>query len=117
MITWPFPESVTLQRTSIDSADEYGNDVLVDVEEVVHGCAIWPSDANASGSNEDVQARDLVISGYTVLLPSGTTVTPFDRMILPDGLTYEVVGTPGRWRSPLTSTDPGVQVTLQRVTG
>lgn len=114
---WPYPESVTLHRVSIDGVDEYGNDVLVDVTQTVDGCALWPSDANASGSNEDTQARDLVLSGYTVLMPTGTTVTPYDRVTLPDGLLYEVVGTPGRWRSPLTATDPGVQVMLQRVAG
>ena len=117
-MTWAYPEPVTLLRNEFGSSqDEYGNDLLTPVQVVVEGCVVRPSDANAAGSNEDVSARDLVISGYTLLAPPGTVIEPTDQVLLTDGFTYEVVGRPGEWRSPFTNHGPGVQVTLRRVTG
>jgi hypothetical protein len=116
-VIWPYPEPITLLRTTIDSVDEYGNDVLVEQTEEIAGCIVWPSDLNASGSNESEQAQDLVISGYTVLAPPGTGIRPTDRVQLADGLTYEVIGEPGQWRSAFTNRQPGVQVALRRITG
>lgn len=112
---WPYGEPVTLLRTELDGIDDYGNDVLIEVEQIVQGCAIWPSDT--SGSNENAQAGDLIVTGYTVLVPPDVEVLATDRMRLADGQTYEIVGTPGVWRSVLTNLRPGSQVALQLVTG
>ena len=114
---WPYPEPITLLRTATGPPDSYGNDTVTETEQLVEGCAVWPSDSNASGSNENVQAADMVITGYALLAPPGTGITAADRVRLADGRTYEVVGTPGTWRSPLTNRQPGEQVSLRLVTG
>lgn len=113
-----YAETITLLRTIVSGVDEYGNDVLDDVELRVPGCAIWPSDSNGAGGNEDTNARDLVISGYTVLCREGTDVRATDRVKLPnDTGIYEVVGRPGVWRNPLSGSRSGVQISVRLVTG
>jgi hypothetical protein len=116
-IPWPYGVTVTLQQISVDGSDAYGNDSLVATERVVPGCVVWPNDSNGSGGNEDTSARDQVLVGYALLMPPGTVVEATDRVVLPNGHTYEVIGEPGEWLSPMTGRQPGVQVALQRITG
>lgn len=115
----PLPVTVTLHRAGTPTEDEYGNDVATETAVPVPGCAVWPSDPNAAGANEQLQARDTVITGLTVLAPAGTVVAATDRMSVPGyGEPFDVVGLPASWGpSPLTGTHAGVQVSLRRVSG
>ena len=109
---YPFGETVTFLRPGPPAQDDYGNDVPgPDVEVVVAGCAVWPR-----SSSEDVQARLQVTEGLNVLAPYGTDVRSHDRAKV-GGVLYDVDGDPGEWRSSLTGTRAGVQVSLTRITG
>lgn len=110
------PTTVTLLRAAPAGQDGYGNDTLTFTAVTVPGCVVWPS--AASSSDELTAGRDTVITGLTVLAPPGTLVAPADRMQVPGyPETFDVVGQPAAWISPLTGTRPGVQVSLRRVTG
>ena len=85
-------------------------------EQDIDGCVVWPRDANASGSNEHLDGRDTVIVGYSALLPPGTDVKATDQ-IRWRGSVYDVIGEPGVYTTPFSGTDPGVTISLQRVTG
>lgn len=112
MTSWPAGETVTVLRPGPSTQDPYGNDVPGDdVSTDYAGCAVWPR-----VSSEDVQARDQVIDGLYVLFPTGAVVLPTDR-VRARGQEYLVDGEPGTYRSPLTGTKLGPQVSLTRITG
>lgn len=68
-------------------------------------------------SGEPVQdARNAVVSGFTLYLPTGTAVTAQNRVRV-RGEVYEVIGDPARWRDPFTGFEPGIVVQVQRVEG
>lgn len=85
-------------------------------ELTIQGCVVWPGDANASGSNEKTDRQDTVIVGYSALLPPGSDVLATDQLRW-RGEPYEVVGQPSIYTTPFTGTDPGVLVSMRRVTG
>lgn len=111
-MTWPAGETATVLRPGPPTQDPYGNDVPgPDTETDYGGCAIWPR-----VSSEDVQARDQIIDGLYVLFPPGADVLATDR-VRARGQVYLVDGEPGLYRSPLTGTALGPQVSLTRITG
>lgn len=83
-----------------------------------------PGDVDISGvgveprpSDEPTQeARNAVVSGFTLYLPTGTEIGPQNRVVVRGG-TYEVLGEAAVWRSPFTGWAPGVVVQVQRVEG
>jgi hypothetical protein len=109
---YPLGETITILRPGAPTQDDYGNDVPgADEENDVPGCAVWPR-----SSDEDNRSRQQVTQGLNVVAPYGTDIRPADRVQV-RGLVYTVDGEPGSWRSPLTGTEGGVQVSLTRVTG
>lgn len=105
-------ETVTILRPGPSTEDEYGNEVPGPPTETdVPGCAVAPR-----SSSEDVQARDQVIIGLSVWMPSGTDVQATDQMRV-RGVLYEVDGEPGGYASPFTGTSGPVQVALTRIEG
>lgn len=62
------------------------------------------------------EARHAVVSGFTLYLPTGTVVTPQNRIVVRGG-TYEVLGEPAEWVNPFTGWTPGVVVQVERVDG
>lgn len=111
-MTFPGGETVTLTRRELSpTPDEFGNDVYTPTPVAVAGCVVWPRT-----SSEDTNAADTITTGLTVLLPPGTDATAVDAVTV-RGATYEIDGEPGVFRSPFTSTDPGVLINLTRVTG
>lgn len=109
---FPHGETVTIIRPGPPTEDEYGNSVPgTPVETSVPGCAVAPR-----SSSEDLQARDQVIIGLTVWMPSGTDVRATDKMRVRSVL-YEVDGEPGSYASPFTGTGGPVQVALTRIEG
>jgi len=111
----PFTQQVTLVTRTVSGQDAYGNDVFTETSTAVDG-VVWPRDGNGTSGNEQLQGRDTVIVGLSLLLPPGTDVTAVDRVDV-GGLSYEVTGEPGHFFSPFTGSDPGVLVGLTRVTG
>ena len=108
----PFGETVTLVRRSITSRDADGNDRPGTTEVIVFGVGWDPGT-----STELVQGQDQVVRQSRFFLPAGTVVAPLDAIRRASGLTYEVVGEPGDYSSPITGWTPGVVVNVKRVTG
>jgi hypothetical protein len=105
-------ETVTVVRAGPPTEDEYGNSVPGEpTESDVAGCAVAPR-----SSSEDLEARDQVVVGLTVWMPSGTSVLPTDRMRVRSVL-YDVDGEAGWFQTPFTGTAGPVQVALTRVAG
>jgi hypothetical protein len=109
---FPHGETVTVIRPGASTEDPYGNEVPgTPTETDVPGCAIAPR-----SSSEDLQARDQVIVGLNVWMPSGTVVNATDQMRV-RGVLYEIDGEPGAFSTPFTGTVGPVQVSLTRVSG
>ena len=109
---FPHGETVTIIRAGTPTEDPYGNEVPGPTTETdVSGCAVAPR-----SSSEDLQARDQVIVGLNVWMPSGTDVRATDQMRV-RGILYEIDGEPGSFATPFTGTVGPVQVSLTRVSG
>ncbi|GAA0423840.1 hypothetical protein [Streptomyces luteireticuli] len=98
--------------------DVYGNDVPGPVlEHPVHGCAVAPASGPGPGqSGELTTGRDTITEQLLVYPPPGADIRPTDRLRI-RGLDYEVHGPVHDYRSPLTGTRAGAEVTARRVTG
>ena len=69
------------------------------------------------GSSEvSTEWRVAVSTQPTVYLPTGTDITPADRVVV-RGVTYEVDGDPADWRSPFSGWRHGLAVSLKRFGG
>ncbi|MEU5424232.1 hypothetical protein AB0H73_01295 [Streptomyces olivoreticuli] len=114
-----FGETVTVLRPGPPVRDVYGNDVDgPDVEHSVHGCTVAPgsSGAGAGPGGEILGGRDTVTVHLVIYAPPTADVRPTDRLCV-RGLIYHVHGPVELYRSPLTGTTAGVQITARRVTG
>ena len=108
----PFGRSMTLQSRVVSGQDAYGKDVYTVVSTALTGVPVWP----AGTGTEAMQGQDVLTDVHVALLPHGTVVDATARVVL-GGRTYEVTGKPFDWASPLTGTQPGVQVSLKAVSG
>lgn len=108
---FPFAQTITLHRGTVTGQDRYGVDEYTPVDVDVPGCVVWPRT-----SAETVQGQDLVITGITVFAPAGTVVQPTDKVTV-GGETFDVVGDPGVFSSPLTGTTSGVELQLVKAAG
>lgn len=113
---FPFGETITILTAGLEE-DPYSGDLapsweLPPSEVVVPGVGVEPRP-----SGEPTQeARNAVMSGFTLYLPTGTEIGPQNR-VLARGETYEVLGEPAEWRNPFTGWAPGVVVQVERVEG
>lgn len=113
----PSGDTVTILRPGAPTRDGYGNDVPGPPTEIpVPGCGIAPRDGTGAGANEDVDARDTVITGLTLYAPYGTDIRATDQIRVAGDL-YEVDGLPGSYRSPFTGSTGPVVAALKLVTG
>ena len=109
-------ESVTI-LTAGTEVDPYSDDPVSSwevepSEVVVTGVGVEPRP-----SDEPTQeARNAVVSGFTLYLPAGTEIGPQNRVVVRGG-TYEVLGEAAVWRNPFTGWVPGVVVQVQKVDG
>lgn len=79
--------------------------------EPVHGCLLAPG-----GGTEPAEAgRDKVTTTATLYAPPGTVIGPRDRVITPDGTTWDVDGPAQHW--PTSLGPGGVVAVLTRTTG
>lgn len=113
MPLFPFGETITVHARSAGAEDIYGNDVWADSGPGVdvEGCAVWPR-----ASTENASGHDIVITGLTVVDPTGTAVVAATDQVTARGARYNVVGDVARYRSPLTGTTI-VEIQLEKVTG
>lgn len=113
MTVGAFGEMVTYQHATVSmTRSARGNDVLEFTETTVGPCAFVPgTEAEAAIGTEQVTAAG------ELYLPSGTPVSPLDRIIRGNGETYEITGEASNWASPFTSSPGPTLVRLRRVTG
>lgn len=103
---------VTWQTASDSGQRDRGNVVLAYADSVVGPCAFVPgSEAEATQGAYQVTALS------ELYVPAGTPVTPLDRVIMPDGTRWQVVGQANPFQSPFTRNSGPTQVRLRRVTG
>jgi hypothetical protein len=112
----PHGDVVTIVRSGPPTRDEYGNDKPgPPIEILISGCAFAPR-SGTGGSTELTDARDTVITGFTLYAPYGTDIRATDRIRV-GGQLYEVEGLPGSFRSPFTGSTGPVVAALELVTG
>lgn len=93
---------------SNESTDDWSTATSVDVP----GVGVEPRP-----SGEPLQdARNQVVSGFTLYMPGGTAITAANRVVV-RGQTYDVLGEPAVWRSPFTGWEPGIVVQVERSEG
>lgn len=78
----------------------------------VPGCGVEPRPS----SEPTADARNSVVSGFTLYLPPDVAVTAGSRVRV-RGLVHEVLGEPAAWRSPYSGWAAGVVVQTRRVEG
>lgn len=96
------PYSGELTELSWDSPDELAIDYV----------AVEPRPS--SEPLED--ARNAVVSGYTLYMEYGSDITSADRVRV-RGVVYEVEGEVAPWRNPFTGHTPGLVVQAYRKAG
>lgn len=105
-----FPSGVTV-TVYRPTKDRYG-DVTARVSHTIDGCGIAPR-----SSSENTDRRDTVITGLTLLVPTGADLTATDEVGLPDGTRWQIDGDVVRPSSPFTGWVPGTRAALTRATG
>jgi len=111
-LRFPYGETVTIRTPAVE-ADPYSSEPGTPAEDIdVDGVAVEPRP-----SSEPVQdARNSVVSGFTLYFPAGTPVSAAQQVIV-RGDVYDVLGQPAEWRNPFTGWDPGVVVQVGRTEG
>lgn len=112
----PFGETVTRVRAAsvVDpysqesTGADWSNTSTLDID----GVAVEPRP-----SSEPTQdARNSVVSGFTLYMEPGSDVLAGDRVTV-RGVLYDVDGAPADWRSPFDGSNPGLVVQTKVVTG
>jgi hypothetical protein len=109
----PTPYVVGVRKRVTGAKDAHGNKV------VTHGATTFISVYSIAPaySNEPFEAgRQAVVTGLTVLAPSGTTIDEDDLVVI-DDKNYEVDGEIASWDRGPFGFLPGVSITLKRVEG
>lgn len=106
-------EQVTV-LTATTTADRHGNVVRVWTDP--ESSTVCKAGVAPVSSSEDNDGRTEVASQLDVYLPADVIVDPFDRMVIRSE-TWEVVGDPAVWRSPLSGWRPGSVVRVRKVDG
>jgi hypothetical protein len=110
-MTFPYGQTVTLIKRSVNGTDGYGNDTYGETTVKVSPCVIQPS-----GSTEDIQWTDEVATDLTVFMPYGTDVDAVDAVDI-NGVRYEVQGDVSSWVSPFSGKTSPIQMRVRKVTG
>lgn len=113
-MNFPYAEEVGILSPA-SRIDPYSGDPVDDwstTTEVPELAAVEPRP-----SSEPVQdARNAVISGFTLYLPADSTVTAHKKVGV-RGQVYDVLGEPALWRNPFTGWTPGLVVQVGRTEG
>lgn len=111
-----FPHAEEVAILSPDTTTDPYSEATVDdwstTTEVTEYAAVEPRP-----SQEPVQnARNAVVSGFTLYLPADSTVTARKKVGV-RGKVYDVLGAPALWHSPFTGWEPGVVVQCEQTEG
>ncbi|MFD4394649.1 hypothetical protein [Kitasatospora sp. NPDC058478] len=115
----PYPETVTVLRTvSSPGRDGLGLPLPGVQQEIpLKGCVVAPRQENPAPGGPEQQARDTVITGWTVYAPPGSDVRTTDQVRI-RGQVCQVTGQPGDWgHSPFTGVRGPVQFAADGITG
>lgn len=104
--------NATVVRVRGVALDEYGDPSGSPEEETLDGCIVAPR----TSSDVDDRGRQGVVVGLSLFAPFGTDITHTDQLRV-DGVLYEIDGEPGRWKSPFSGWEAGVEVALRRAAG
>ena len=107
MPSFAFAETVTVTRQTQAKHGDRTNGVAHDVD----GCVVWPST-----TTEVTGTQDTVTWDWVVLMPPESDVLATDKVTVRD-ITYDVVGEPSLYKSPLTGMQSGIEVRIQSITG
>jgi len=112
----PFGDTVTVLRRPPRSKV---GDAAFDEHHTIAGVGIdWAATTESnSGNTVADDNREAVSTDVVLYCPWGVDVLSSDRVELPDGDVYRVMGKPLPGKSPLTGWKPGVLVKLQRIEG
>lgn len=96
--------------------DSWGDD-KPSAMHTIEGCVRWPRD-----SSESTDRSDVVLAGWTIVVPPGSDILATDEVQMPDvDGWWQVEGDPAAasspYASPLTGWNPGVPVALTRTRG
>lgn len=104
-------QSLTIQRRSSTSTDEYGNEVHTTTTSTV--TVGYVEQATAEEVTVD---RETYVTDWRVFLPAGTAVDGSDRIVY-GSKTLEVVGAPHEVWNPRTRTTHHIEARAREVTG
>jgi len=116
---YPYGETVVrLRRGASPGRDARGQPIPGQLEETdVAGVVVAPRQELPAVGGSEQQARDTVITGYTVYDPHRSDWRTTDQVRI-RGVLCEITGEPGDWgHSPFTGMQGCVQFAADRVTG
>src|ERR1700704_28286 len=102
----PYGITVTIQR---QTEDKFGNWVTSG-SHTVGPCGIDYTNSTELTSNQDTVSRVAVL-----YCPPGANIVSTDRVLLPDGSQWSVVGHTADFANPMTGWNPGLTVRLEAV--
>lgn len=108
-----FGDTVTVLRRG--ARDKHGDHTGFVESHTIAGVGIDWVGTGSSSSSEPSGERETVLIDAVLFLPSGADLEATDKVELPDGLVYRVVGKPQQVKNPLTGWRPGKEARVQRV--
>lgn len=116
---YPFGETIRIMRTGLSPGRDPRGQPLPGPDESfdLKGCVVTPRAETPQVGGPEQQARDTVITGWTVYVSAGRPLMTTDRVVI-RGVVCDITGEPGDWgRSPFTGTRGPIQFAADRVTG
>lgn len=105
------PGAVTVTVLRAPAVDAWGDPIGNSVEVPSSDWALAPT----NGTETDDDNRNEHVERLTAYVPESVVVSYEDRVRLPDGTTWRVLGSPERWHSLFTGRRVGAVVQLERV--
>lgn len=110
-----FGETVTVWSAGA-STDPYSQEPVEDWENPTPRFVAHVAVEPRPSSEPTQEARNAVVSGFTLYMPTGTAITAQNKVTV-RGALYNVLGEPAAWVSPFTGWEPGVVVQVGRTEG
>lgn len=112
---WGTRATVTVRRPTGQS--RYGSlDDQEYADQLVPQC-VWAPTAAGQQRPEDYGRGETVTETLTLYTLVEADIRSSDKVVLPDGRVFEVIGAARRWRNPFVPMGHGCEVTLQRILG
>lgn len=108
--------TVTVHRSVPGGTDQHGDPLPGTVEtHDIEGCALAPRTDTSIGE-VDTRSRHGIVVGWNLFAAYDADIVNTDRIEI-DGELFDVDGQIGRWRSPFTGREHGLEVALKRPEG